>query len=107
MVFIGVVAIVLVVALLIVELTSTLVEKGKLAERNVALEQRLADTQAQVTYWQTRCELYIDRAAAKAGIAHEPVMTGERTLVDQLAQIPVFGGVGIDVVDSTKPGWKA
>lgn len=69
--------------------------------KTVFLEQQLAETRAREDYWRTRCELFIDRAAAKAGLTHEPVMT-ERS-VDQLAGlIPALAGAGMTEFDSTK-----
>jgi hypothetical protein len=35
---------------------------------------RAVQAEGQAAYWRQRAELFIDRAAARAGISHEPVM---------------------------------
>lgn len=74
-----------------------------------ALARELAESRRQESYWRARSELFIDRAAAKAGITHEPVMRHagvEDIPVDPFAANP-FAGIGVSVFDSTKADGRA
>lgn len=72
------------------------------AQSAVALANyKAAQAEAQVEYWRRRAELFIDRASAKAGITHEPVMHEMQIPVDPYANNP-FGGMGVQFIDSSK-----
>jgi hypothetical protein len=68
-----------------------------------AKDRELAEARAQLAYWRARSELFIDRAAAKAGITHEPVMRNgdDPPIVHPLDPNPL-AGFGINVIDSTR-----
>lgn len=75
-----------------------------MAEQKSAIEiatYRAAQAESQAEYWRRRAELFIDRASAKAGITHEPVMRDMDIPVDAFAHNP-FGGMGINMIDSTR-----
>lgn len=68
---------------------------------------KAAQAEAQADYWRRRAELFLDRAAAKAGITHEPVMRGPSEVpIDPFAMNP-FGGFSLTEFDSTATDGKA
>lgn len=68
---------------------------------------RAVQSDAQVEYWRKRAELFLDRASARVGITHEPVMRegGEPRQTEHEA-VNSFAGFGVAVIDSTKPDFK-
>lgn len=72
-----------------------------------ALARELSEARQQAAYWRARAELFIDRAAARAGLTHEPVMRPVPEVpIDPFAGNP-FAGVGISVIDSTREDGRA
>lgn len=70
---------------------------------------KAAQEEQQRRYWQARAELFIDRASAKQGLTHEPVMRhaeGSGVPVEPFALNP-FGGMGISIIDSSRTDGKA
>lgn len=65
---------------------------------------RAAQAESQAEYWRKRAELFIDRASAKTGVSHEPVM--RETPVDHRVEVSPFMGIGINVIDSTREDGK-
>jgi hypothetical protein len=96
-------AILLLVALVLVGVLFALLTHGSgpsEADLKVSfLEEQLADARAREAYWKKRAELYIDRASAKAGLTHEPVMA-ERSPVEDITS--ALAGAGMMEFDSTK-----
>lgn len=70
---------------------------------------RAAQADEQAVYWRRRAELFLDRATARVGITHEPVMRegGEQrnNAVDPMLA-NAFSGMGMDAFDSTKVDGK-
>lgn len=62
---------------------------------------RAVQAESQAEYWRKRAELFIDRASAKAGVSHEPVMRETPPAVLDAESSP-FAGIGISVIDSTR-----
>jgi hypothetical protein len=78
--------------------------EARLAEQKSATEIatfRAVQAESQAEYWRRRAELFIDRAAAKVGITHEPVMREMNIPVDAYANNP-FAGMGINLIDTTR-----
>jgi len=72
-----------------------------------AKDRELAEARQHASYWRARAELFLDRAAARAGISHEPIMTGPSDIpIDPFAVNP-FGGLALTEFDSTKTDGKA
>ncbi len=68
---------------------------------------RAAQAESQAEYWRRRAELFLDRAAARAGVSHEPVMRENPVAgIDPYAANP-FGGIGISMIDSTRDDGRA
>jgi hypothetical protein len=63
---------------------------------------RAAQAESQAEYWRKRAELFIDRASARVGLTHEPVMreTPVASPSAMEASSP-FAGIGLHVFDST------
>jgi hypothetical protein len=83
---------------------SLLLERERAASALAAF--RAAQAESQAEYWRRRAELFLDRAAAKAGVSHEPVMRENPIAgIDPFAANP-FGGIGISEIDSTREDGK-
>lgn len=77
-------------------------EIARLEERQIRLEREREHAQAEANYWRKRAELFIDRASAKAGITHEPVMRENPIAgLDPFSATP-FAGIALSEFDSTK-----
>jgi hypothetical protein len=71
-------------------------------ERELRLERERDHAKGEREYWQRRAELFIDRASARTGVSHEPVMRDTPVPgLDPFASHP-FAGIGIGEFDSTK-----
>ena len=75
--------------------------RGEFAIKVAFLEQQLMEATQREAYWRTRAEMFLDRATARAGLSHEPVMR-ERTPEQILGALPPFAGAGLMEFDSTK-----
>jgi hypothetical protein len=77
-------------------------EVGRLEERLIAKERECEHLREGKKYWRQRAELFIDRAAAKAGVTHEPVMRETPVPgLDPFSAHP-FAGIGLSEFDSSK-----
>lgn len=75
-------------------------ESAVLEERCVRLERERDEHRRQAAYWQKRAELYIDRAASRAGITHEPVMT--ETATPPVEMLSALAGMAMQEFNSTE-----
>lgn len=62
---------------------------------------RAAQAESQTEYWRKRAELFIDRASARVGLTHEPVMRETPVTPAAMEASSPFAGIGLHVFDST------
>lgn len=81
-------------------LTEAVLERERLRVQTAHLLEAQADLRAQVEYWRSRAERFLDQIGATSGIIAAPTMTEPRAGAPSDDMRSVLGALGIDTISS-------